>query len=35
MENCREKLYFYKIDSIIGSIYIVKSLKGLRGIELI
>ncbi|WP_195266069.1 methylated-DNA--[protein]-cysteine S-methyltransferase [Clostridium sp. 1001275B_160808_H3] len=35
MEECREKLYFYKIDSIIGPIYIVKSVKGLRMIELI
>ncbi|MCR1952029.1 MULTISPECIES: methylated-DNA--[protein]-cysteine S-methyltransferase [unclassified Clostridium] len=35
MENNREKLYFYEIDSIIGPIYIVKSVKGLRMIELI
>ncbi|WP_291651517.1 methylated-DNA--[protein]-cysteine S-methyltransferase [Clostridium sp.] len=35
MEKYGEKLYFYKIDSIISSIYIVKSLKGLRIIELI
>ena len=35
MEKYGEKLYFYKIDSIISSIYIVKSLKGLRMIELI
>lgn len=35
MEKNNEKLYFYKINTIIGSIYIVKSDKGLRSIEII
>lgn len=34
MENKKKKLYFCKIDSIIGSIYIVKSEIGLRRVEL-
>lgn len=35
MEKDEKDLYFYRIESIIGSIYIVKSTKGLRMIELI
>ena len=35
MEKNYEKLYFYKINTIIGSIYIVKSDKGLRSIEIL
>lgn len=35
MEKNEEKLYFYKINTIIGSIYIVKSDKGLRSIEIL
>lgn len=35
MEKDEKDLYFYRIESIIGSIHIVKSTKGLRMIELI
>ncbi|KLE14757.1 methylated-DNA--[protein]-cysteine S-methyltransferase [Clostridium sp. C8] len=35
MEKTTKNLYFYKINSIIGPIYIVKSSDGLRMIELI
>lgn len=35
MENNEEKLYFHKLNTIIGVIYIVKSEKGLRSIEII
>ena len=30
-----ENLYFHKLNTIIGDIYIIKSEKGLRGIEII
>ena len=35
MENNRENLYFHNLDTIIGNIFIVKSEKGLRSIEII
>lgn len=35
MKDNKEKLYFYKLNTIIGSIYIIKSDKGLRSIEII
>lgn len=35
MQNNNEKLYFYKLDTIIGNVFIVKSEKGLRSIEII
>ncbi|MBE6052808.1 MAG: methylated-DNA--[protein]-cysteine S-methyltransferase [Clostridium sartagoforme] len=35
MENNDEILYFYKLNSFIGHIFIIKSEKGLRSIELI
>lgn len=35
MEKEKEKLYFYKLNTIIGYIYIIKSKKGLRSIEII
>lgn len=35
MDKNEEGLFFYKLNSRIGSLYIVKSLKGLRMIELI
>lgn len=35
MQNNNEKLYFYELETIIGSIFIIKSEKGLRSIEII
>ena len=35
MQNNNEKLYFYKLDTIIGRVFIIKSEKGLRRIEII
>lgn len=35
MQNNNEKLYFWKLDTIVGKIYIIKSEKGLRDIEII
>lgn len=35
MQNNNENLYFYKLNTFIGSIFIVKSKKGLRSIEII
>lgn len=35
MKKENEKLYFYKLNTIIGRIYIIKSKKGLRSIEII
>lgn len=35
MKNNDEKLYYYKLNTIIGTIYIIKSCKGLRKIEII
>ncbi len=35
MKKENEKLYFYKLNTIIGTIYIIKSKKGLRSIEII
>lgn len=35
MKDNHEKLYFYKLNTIIGSIYIIKSDNGLRSIEII
>ncbi|MBD7915567.1 methylated-DNA--[protein]-cysteine S-methyltransferase [Clostridium sp. Sa3CUN1] len=35
MKNNDEKLYYYKISTIVGNIYIIKSHKGLRNIEII
>ena len=35
MENNHENLYFHNLDTIIGNIFIVKSEKGLRSIEII
>ena len=35
MKNNDEKLYYYKLNTIIGNIYIIKSCKGLRKIEII
>ena len=35
MQNNNEKLYFYKLDTIIGNVFIVKSEKGIRSIEII
>ncbi|MGG7144230.1 methylated-DNA--[protein]-cysteine S-methyltransferase [Clostridium nigeriense] len=35
MKDNKEKLYFYKLNTIIGLIYIIKSEKGLRSIEII
>ena len=35
MENSNEILYFYKLNSFIGCIFIIKSEKGLRSIELL
>lgn len=35
MKNNDEKLYYYKLNTIIGTIYIIKSYNGLRKIEII
>ena len=35
MKKENEKLYFYKLNTIIGTIYIIKSKKGLRSIDII
>lgn len=35
MKNNDEKLYYYKLNTTIGTIYIIKSCKGLRKIEII
>lgn len=35
MENNKENLYFCKLNTIIGPIFIIKSEKGLRSIEII
>jgi len=35
MENNDENLYFHNLETIIGNIFIIKSEKGLRSIEII
>ncbi len=35
MVKNHEILHFYKLDTVIGNVYIIKSEKGLRSIELI
>ncbi|MCF0147802.1 MAG: methylated-DNA--[protein]-cysteine S-methyltransferase [Clostridium sp.] len=35
MQNNNEKLYFYELETTIGNIFIIKSEKGLRSIEII
>lgn len=35
MQNNNEKLYFYELETIVGTIFIIKSEKGLRSIEII
>ena len=35
MENSDENLYFHKLNTLIGPVFIVKSKKGLKSIEII